>query len=902
MVTPPLLPHYVDLLLNGPARYTQQHDMGPGKTLAIVLGALAVEFGVVWLLLRLIWFITIRLRSIMSWVLQRFNVRKPEADYTILQLIIPSNTDKSAYATEQLHILLRSIANPHGFWQRMAGWKLTYSLELVATKDDGIRYMIRILSSEADHVRRMLLSYLPGLKIKAVEDYLSTLDGEHVNVTELRLTNDFVIPLESNKALEEHDPIAYLSGHMRKLSMGEVIALQIVTTPVITNTHPLEIRRMSDMRHRIALNKTLSDKLTTYNIDVGRILTRTLFAPFWIIGGLFTIVIGAITAILSNDIPESWNGDADKRPADNPYEKTLRDKMMSKLNQHQYEVTIRLLVASPDASVTYERLNSLVASFETLTSTGQSIRRRKHIPVIAPRSKYYSRFVSRELTRHIFSQPTIVSASEMADLYHFPNTDLTKTEDLVRSRSRDLPVPLSQKHSKTKLDVIVGQNHFDGDMQDIGLTLKQRQKHTYIIGKTGTGKSTMLMGSICQDMVNGKGVAVLDPHGDMFRELLRIVPEHRREDVVVFDPSDREYPVGLNILDPGIPFANEDDKQEWITSSVISVFAKLADEAQWGPRMEHILRNTTLTALQTEKPSLYTLQRLLTDKKYQKEVAKTLNDPVLKQFWDKEFKLMGTMQMSNATAPLTHRLGHFITAKMSRHILLQETSTLRITDIMDEGKILIANLSKGDIGEDQNFFFGTILTSIIWMAAYQRTKIPERDRKDFFVYVDEFQNFATPQFGAIVSEGRKFHVGLILSHQSIAQIKDKDLLKVIAGNAATIICLKAGPEDEAFILPHMRPEVEKGDIVNLAPYHFYMKVSGDESEDAFSGTTVQLKVDGSHKTRDEVVENSRKQYASEKREVEENLEVLLSSTVPRTKSTPKKKASSTSAKKVLHGI
>src|SRR5581483_8683262 len=255
-----------------------------------------------------------------------------------------------------------------------------------------------------------------------------------------------------------------------------------------------------------------------------------------------------------------------------------------------------------------------------------------------------------------------------------------------------------------------------------------------------------------QDMVSGKGLAVLDPHGDMFQELLAIVPEHRRKDVVVFDPSDEDFPPGLNILDPGITFGSEKERHQRITSNVLSVFEKLADEKQWGPRMEQSMRSTTMTALQTPNQSLYTLQRLLTEKKYQRQVASTLKDPVLRQFWRKEFALLGTMQMSNAVAPLTHRLGHFITTPMSRNILLQEKSTVRIAEIMDKGKILLVNLSKGDIGEDQSFFFGTLLTSFIWMAAYQRNKDPEAERRDFFLYVDEFQNFATPGFSEISSE------------------------------------------------------------------------------------------------------------------------------------------------------
>lgn len=197
-----------------------------------------------------------------------------------------------------------------------------------------------------------------------------------------------------------------------------------------------------------------------------------------------------------------------------------------------------------------------------------------------------------------------------------------------------------------------------------------------------------------------------------------------------------------------------------------------------------------------------------------------------------------------------------------------------MSEIMNEGKILLVNLAKGDIGEDQSAFFGTLLMSFMWMAAYQRTKIPEKQRRDFFIYVDEFQNFATPQFGDIMSEGRKFHISLTVSHQNIAQIEDKDLIKIVAGNAGTIICLKASPQDEEFILPHMRPEVEKGDIVNLAPYHFYMKVTGDEAEDAFSGQTIRSDEDGEDYS-DDVIAASRKQFSRPKSEVVKEIEVLM---------------------------
>lgn len=713
----------LDTLFNGPARYTQRQNMGPGKTLLVVIGALLLELGVAYLIVLVAIKSIQQARPFVARVLRCCGVGKQQTGYVFLQLTFPANTTKSAFATEQLHILLRSMVSYASFWERLAGTKQLYSLVLVATNNEGIRYIIMVPDDEAEVVRRTLLSYLPGLKVMQVDDYLADPSDIAIGVTELALGNDFVLPLKDHKALEEHDPIAYITGHMRSLAPQELIAFQIVVAPVFKETHHNVLRRVQKIQHCIALNKQLSPEFTAQR-DIVKFVWLVAIAPLWVFFIGLKLVAGTIDSVFSGEMSELFKSDSNKRSSGNPYEQELGKTIKTKLDQHLFEVSMRILVATPDANSIGSRLSAIDSSFQPFSSPYQSIGTQRSVPVFSPTKHKFPRFHARALSPHIISQSTIVSSSELADLYHFPNTDLTKTEGLVKSRSRDLPAPLSQKHTDAELDVIVGANEFGGHIQEIGMTLKQRQKHTYIIGKTGTGKTTLLMGSIYQDMLNGKGLAVFDPHGDMFRELLSIVPEHRRKDVVVFDPSDREYPIGLNILDPGIEFADEDDKHEWITSTVLSVFAKLADGNQWGPRMEHILRNTTLTALQTPKPSLYTLQRLLTDKKYQRDVAKTLKDPVLKQFWEKEFKMLGSMQMSSATAPLTHRLGHFITAKMSRHILLQEKSTVRIADIMNEGKILLVNLSKGDIGEDQSFFFGTILTSFIWMrlSAHQDSR------------------------------------------------------------------------------------------------------------------------------------------------------------------------------------
>ncbi len=820
------------------------------------------------------------LPALIALILRKLGYGKEPPANVFLELTFPSNTTKSAFATEQLHVLLRGYSKRRKWLDKFSGTKKLYSLELVGTKDGGIRYVLVVPELEAELISSSLLSYLPGLKIRQIPDYLDDTVGERATVVELKLNHHFALPLKDHKALEEHDPIAYLTGRMTKLQKDELLAIQIVTTPVFSDTHFRTTRQARKVRHTIALGREIYAVLYKRFPGIPNAVWFFLLPPVWLVIIALKFVISIPMAIMDPNDPElpilKSGKDYKKRTVD-PYEQELGQIVKAKLNQPLFEVTVRVMVIASDSDTLHDRATNLVSAFQTFDSPYQSFgnRRNLKLPFFKQVDRRMARFRERTLAKHFVTQETILSSGELSDLYHFPNTDLTKTPGLVKSRSRELPAPLSLKHSDTKLDVVIGSNTYGGETWPIGMTLGQRQKHTYVIGKTGTGKTKMLTSAIYQDMANGKGLAVLDAHGDMFRELLAIVPKHRQKDVIVFNPADRQYPIGLNALDPGIHFEDEEDAQEWTTSAILAIFSRLTDESFWGPRMEHVLRSATMTALTLPNPSLYTLQRLLTDKKYMKEVAKNLKDPILKQFWTKELATHGDMQLSNLVAPLTHRLGHFITTKMSRHILLQPESTISISDIMDDGKILLVNLSKGDIGEDQSFFFGTLLTSLMWVAAFQRTKIPERKRRDFFLYVDEFQNFATPQFTDITSEGRKFHISLIASHQNIAQIDDPSILKIVAGNAASIICLKASPDDEAFILPYMRPEVEKGDIVNLAPYKFFMKTTTDDSEDAFSGTTVLLEVEPSSKVKNAVLAYSRKHYATPRKDVEAYLEELL---------------------------
>ncbi len=861
-----------------------------------VLSSIFVMFWPLWLILGLLLlYFLIKasisfLQVIIPLIFARFLPVQPK---TFLELTFPSDTSKSAYATQQLYTLLHTLAKQKNFKERLLGRKNIFGLEIVSTKNQGIRYILSTPARNANTIRRNLLSYLPGIKTKEVDDYLDegSQGGIFRGVVEFKLAAPFSLPLSKQKTLDEHDPISYLTGNMTKLNNDELISFQIITTPVLNGTHKSLVNKMNELRkiiyQRQPLTPLLNENILQKIADLPGVFVIPFFLKciFSVVKFVWMFVYSMLLAFMdpnSKTIPFLMASKAIENATANqqllnPYEQELLQIVKEKIDQPLFETSIRMLVITKEPEEFDSRVSGLIASFGAMSSAYQSIATKSSLlPRSVAINLRLNQFKRRLLSNNfMFNQNPILSVSEISDIYHFPYTDITKTEGFIKSRTRELPSPLSMKKSTTNLDVILGANEYGGEVSPIGLTLAQRQKHMYVIGKTGMGKTTLLTNAIFQDMESGKGLCVLDPHGDMVKELLRIIPKERRKDVIYFDPSDRDFPLGLNILSPGITFSSKEDADEWITSSVIAIFAKLTAKEYWGPRMEHILQNAILTALQTPNPSLFTLQRLLTEKKYQKQIASTLSDPVLKQFWQKEFSLMGTMQLSSVTAPLTHRLGHFITTKMSRHILLQEKSTISIQKIMDEGKILLINLSKGDLGEDQSSFFGTLVTSLIWMAAYQRTKVPEKQRRDFFLYIDEFQNFATPQFSEIMSEGRKFHISLIPSHQNIAQIDDLKFVKIIAGNAGTIISLKGSPDDEKFILPFMQPEVEKGEIVNLPPFHFYMKVSTDNSEDAFSGQTIPLEVKSSEKTAEEIITNTRKKYGTPKAIVEEKLQQLF---------------------------
>lgn len=369
--------------------------------------------------------------------------------------------------------------------------------------------------------------------------------------------------------------------------------------------------------------------------------------------------------------------------------------------------------------------------------------------------------------------------------------------------------------------VLFGETSFRGKDIKFGIKPDDRRRHMYVIGKTGMGKTEFLKNMAIQDIKSGRGVAYIDPHGDAADELLRHIPKDRIKDVVYFNPADIEHPIAFNIMEKV-----GESQRHLIADGIMGVFKKIWPDV-WSARMEYILNNTVLSLLESEGSTLLGINRMLSDKGYREKIIDNITDPIIKAFWLQEFAKYTDRLAVEATAAVQNKIGQFTSSLLIRNTVGQEKSSINIREIMDNGKILIINLSKGRIGEDSSRLLGALLITKIQLAAMSRVDIPkESDRKDFYLYVDEFQNFATESFASILAEARKYRLNLILAHQYISQMDEK-VRDAVFGNVGTLVTFRVGAEDAEFLEKEFSPEFTANDIVNLAKYSVYLKLMID---------------------------------------------------------------------------
>ena len=408
--------------------------------------------------------------------------------------------------------------------------------------------------------------------------------------------------------------------------------------------------------------------------------------------------------------------------------------------------------------------------------------------------------------------------------------------------------------------------NFRNQETTFGIKTDDRRRHVYAIGKTGMGKTNMLENMAVQDIQNGHGITFVDPHGDSAEKLIRAIPANRINDVIYFNPADMDYPIAFNVMEK-VSLA----QRHLVVSGLVGVFKKIWADS-WGPRLEYILRNAILALLEYPGSTLLGVTRILVDKKYREKVMEKITDPVVKSFWVDEFTKWNDRVLQEVISPIQNKVGQFLSSSLIRNIVGQTSSSFDIRQIMDERKILILNLSKGRIGEDNSALLGAMMITKIQLAAMGRVDISEETRKDFYLYVDEFQNFATEAFANILSEARKYRLNLILANQYVTQIDEK-VRDAVFGNCGTIVSFRVGAMDSEFLEKEFSPVFLATDIVNLAKYNIYLKLMIDGiAGDAFSATTLPpIDISDTEANEQKVINVSRERYSSKREEVEEKI-------------------------------
>jgi len=587
--------------------------------------------------------------------------------------------------------------------------------------------------------------------------------------------------------------------------------------------------------------------------------------------------------VLTQAAGENWKKEARKFVAEtqkkenDPEKKVLvktNPQILSKIeemaNQFAFKTVIRYAVISFDSSRANRHSQNVVTSFAQFSNEVNSFKNYK--PTFLGSLK--KNFEMRSFPFGWFKQKySILSTEELATVFHFPSKDVT-TPLINWLKSKTAPVdPLVPSSGGT----IIGMAYHRGNRRPVAITEKDRMRHMYVIGKTGTGKSEFLIEMIKQDIRAGHGVCVIDPHGELCEDVLHFVPPERAEDVIYFDPSDTERPIGFNILEC------ESDKEKFqITEGVINMMRKMYDpnnQGFVGPIFEHSIRNAMLSVMYEPGAGFIEVVRCVTDDNYVKTLLPKIKDPIVKRYWTDEMAQTTQQTKSDSLGYIVSKFGKFITNRLMRNIIGQAKSGFNMREAMDTQKIVLINLSKGKLGEEGSAFLGLLFVPKILGAAMSRVDVAQEQRKPFFFYVDEFQNFATPDFATILSEARKYKLALTVANQFIGQMEDS-VRKAVFGNVGTMVVLRTGVEDAKYLKEEMQGVFDENDIINQEKYHAYVKtIVNNEPVPPFSLDTtkdyakhLEEKAKGAELAK-KIIEMSRLKYGRDVRFVEAEIQL-----------------------------
>ncbi|QJU04886.1 hypothetical protein FBF32_01360 [Candidatus Saccharibacteria bacterium oral taxon 488] len=788
------------------------------------------------------WYVWIPITAVLSFLTWRNYQRADEfepTDSVLLVLEIPKANDKKELAAEQLFASLHGILRDKRELKLSGGRQEHISFE-IASVNGQIRFYVWVPRTLQSFVEGQIYAQYPTVQIHvAGEDYTEH-EHEHSTVytTELTLTAPEFLPIRTFQTFEV-DPLAGITGTLAKLELtGEELWVQVLIRPIADSWQQSADRWITGVKSGHKLIPGLGG------------------------GGLQWI--GTLLEALWK--PPGQGSDGKKAPELSERDKTRVSEAEKKATKLGYDVKIRLAYLGEDQTSAKLHMQALVGAFKQFNSTNLNGFR-------AVKGAFGKEFLDKYRKRAFYGDGYILNIEELASVFHLPHTNV-ETPNIVWASAKTaeppskLPVLTGSDANDDQISAF-GVTNFRGINHQFGMLRYDRSRHVYIIGQTGAGKSGLLELFALSDIFHSQGYAIIDPHGDFAINNMKFIPGSRLNDVVYFNPADTAYPLGFNPLEVTNP-----NQKTNISSEVIGVLKRMFGES-WGPRLEYILRYTILALLDRPETTMLDITRMLTDKNFRKETLGYCRDTVVLQFWNVEFASWNDKFVAEAVAPVLNKVGAFTANPIIRNIIGQPKSTFNIRQIMDEGRILIVNLSKGLIGEDNAAILGSFLVTKIQLAAMSRSDIPDiRDRRPFYLYVDEFQNFATDSFATILSEARKYGLNLTVANQYISQMNET-VRDAVFGNVGTMISFRVSADDAPILAKQFEPNFEAVDLLQMHNRNFVINmVIGGEKTPAFSARTLELPPSQADNT-PHIIEHSRRMYSRSREDVEREIAAVI---------------------------
>ncbi len=752
--------------------------------------------------------------------------RKLNEKYALLQIRVVKQTDDNAaigpIAMENIFATLHGIATRFTLWDRLRGYSSDNVSFEIASIDRVIKFYAAFPEKLRNLVEGQIYAQYPDVEIEDCPDYsVNPRNSTNAMGVELKFTDPDIFPIKRYSQFEDKlarlavDPLAGITSALVKFDDAEDQAwVQMVVTPLDDKWRSIFIKCVKIMHHGVFANIESWKKAYARAFITRKIWPKIVFFPVYLMFWLRGFFITAHINLSADDL--SGGDDLEEMSSKSHEKETNIDAAIDKVGRPLFDASLRIVYipktkSHQKAEVKLQEIVSSFKQFNYPTLNGFEENKMEH-----------GRLVIERYNKRLITNGCVLNNEELATIFHMPNiTVKTPTIFWVRSKKleppNDLPMEGSEKDDPI---TILGRTNYRGANQVFGIKPTDRRRHVYIIGKTGMGKSTLLENMIYSDVIAGKGVGVIDPHGDLADAVLNFIPQNRINDVVLIDPSDKDFAVAFNMLENVDPALNS-----IVCSGLVGIFKKIYAES-WGPRLEHILRNTILSLLEYPGTTMLGITRILQDDDYRKKIVKKIEDPVVKAFWVTEFAKMQDKFRTEAIAPIQNKVGQFLSSPTIRNIVGQPKSTVDLRFAMDKGKIVIINLSKGKIGEDNSALLGAMFITKFQLDAMSRANIPEKERKDFYLYVDEFQNFATDSFATILSEARKYKLNLTMANQYIAQMPE-EVRDAVFGNVGTVLSFQVGFDDAEYISQQYGEEIMPPDLVSLSKYTSYMRLLVD---------------------------------------------------------------------------